>query len=107
MAPQMTVTLRSLSFRAVALLVLGGFSLGAAAQIHRCKDESGQLVISDRPCEANPSMQGARQGSADATGHRIAAPQMANVRLRESESEAAYAFIPERAVRSTRQSDSK
>ncbi|MDM0045453.1 DUF4124 domain-containing protein [Variovorax dokdonensis] len=96
----MPALFHSYARRATVLLVLSGASLGVAAQIHRCKDESGQLVISDRPCEANPSMQGSQQGSSDAVASRIAAPQMAAVRLRDAD--AAYAFIPERDGRPTR-----
>ncbi|HYP84541.1 DUF4124 domain-containing protein [Variovorax sp.] len=77
-----------------AMLLFAGLALDAHAQIHRCKDENGQTVISDRPCEGNAPGLEPRQGSADRVAARIAAPDM--ISIRAGQSEAAYAFIPER-----------
>jgi hypothetical protein len=81
--------------RVILLCSLAAASFAAAAQIHRCKDENGQTVISDRPCTADNSAQEARRAPAGSAVDRIAAPQMASARARELA--ARYDFIPERA----------
>lgn len=40
-------------WKTIALACLGLAALAAAAQVHRCKDPSGALVFSDRPCTNN------------------------------------------------------
>lgn len=37
-------------WRTIAAACLGLAALSAGAQVHRCKDPSGELVFSDRPC---------------------------------------------------------
>ena len=81
--------------RALVLVSLAAASLAATAQIHRCKDENGQTVISDRPCGADTLAQEGRRASTGTAADRIAAPQMASARARELA--ARYDFIPDRA----------
>lgn len=92
--------------RTVLIVALSAASFAASAQIHRCKDEKGQTILSDRPCAtadaaAQQSSNGAGAGAVD----RIAAPQMINARMRDMSAQ--YDFIPDRSTRSssaTRQS---
>ena len=86
-------TLRPSTVRSLAVLVLCSWATLAAAEIHRCKEANGQVVISDRPCGASfdgPPMQSTSAGT---TVDRIAAPQMYGSRPPE---EGRYDFIPDR-----------
>jgi len=84
--------------RTVLVIALGVASFAASAQIHRCKDEKGQTILSDRPCATADAAAQQSGGSAGAVD-RIAAPQMVNARMRDMSAQ--YDFIPERATRST------
>lgn len=84
--------------RAALVLALGASSIVASAQIHRCKDDKGQTILSDRPCAtadavAQQSSTGGNMGAVD----RIAAPQMINARMRDMSAQ--YDFIPDQAAR--------
>jgi len=83
--------------RSVLVAGLTVASFAASAQIHRCKDDKGQTVLSDRPCataDAAAQPEGSRSvGALD----RLAAPQMINARMRDMSGQ--YDFIPERASR--------
>lgn len=83
---------RSLLVAAIAVA-----SFAASAQIHRCKDDKGQTILSDRPCtagDAAASQDGARSaGAVD----RLAAPEMLSARMRDVSAQ--YDFIPERTAR--------
>ena len=83
--------------RTVLVLALGAASFAASAQIHRCKDEKGQTILSDRPC-ATPEA-AAQQDSGRNVGalDRIAAPQMVSARVRDQSAQ--YDFIPDRSAR--------
>ncbi|MBS0451135.1 MAG: DUF4124 domain-containing protein [Proteobacteria bacterium] len=91
--------------RSLLVVALAAASFAASAQIHRCKDDKGQTILSDRPCataDAIAQQEGSRNsGAVD----RLAAPQMVNARTRDMSGQ--YEFIPDRAARpvaQTRQS---
>ena len=78
--------------RTIVLLSLCAASAMASAQVHRCKDERGQTVLSDRPCGSafsGPTLQSSALGSG---ADRLAAPQMHSARVREGGGQ--YDFIP-------------
>ena len=84
--------------RRALVIALGAASLAASAQIHRCKDEKGQTILSDRPCTVSTeAQQAAPKGTAGGAVDRIAAPQMVSARMRDMSAQ--YDFIPDRAVR--------
>lgn len=63
----------------------------ASAEIHRCKDERGQTVLSDRPCGSafsGPTLQSNTLGSG---ADRLAVPQMHGAHAREVSGQ--YDFI--------------
>lgn len=39
-------------WKTIAFICVGFFAVSASAQVHRCKDVTGKLVFSDRPCES-------------------------------------------------------
>ena len=84
-------------FRSLLVAALAVASFAASAQIHRCKDDKGQTILSDRPCataDAAAQQQGSRpSGAVD----RLAAPQMISARTRDMSGQ--YDFIPDRAAR--------
>ena len=83
----------------IALIgALGAASFAASAQIHRCKDDKGQIILSDRPCAtADAAAQQEASRHAGAAVDRIAAPEMVSARMRDMSSQ--YEFIPDRASR--------
>ena len=84
--------------RSALVIAIGVASFAASAQIHRCKDDKGQTILSDRPCataDAAAQQEGSRNSSAV---DRIAAPQMVSARMRDMSAQ--YDFIPDRATRS-------
>lgn len=83
--------------RAIVLVSLAAASMTATAQIHRCKDENGQTILSDRPCGADAARQDAPKGAAGGAVDRISAPQMVSARARDMASQ--YDFIPDRGAR--------
>ncbi len=88
--------------RTVLVIALGAASFAASAQIHRCKDDKGQTILSDRPCataDAAAAQQPSSSGSSAGAVDRIAAPQMISARMRDMSAQ--YDFIPDRTTRST------
>ncbi|HEX3141610.1 MAG TPA: DUF4124 domain-containing protein, partial [Rhizobacter sp.] len=85
--------------QAVLVLILAASSAVASAEIHRCKDDSGQTVLSDRPCGADNAAQDAHKRSVGVVADRIAAPEMVSARTRELASQ--YEFISERGGRAS------
>ncbi len=85
-------------FRSVLVTALAVASFAASAQIHRCKDDKGQTILSDRPC-ATPDAAAQQQASRSGSGavDRLAAPQMISARMRDMSGQ--YDFIPDRAAR--------
>jgi Domain of unknown function (DUF4124) len=81
--------------RMTLLLGLCAVSALASAQIHRCKDDSGQMVLSDRPCGAEASGQPQKSASAGNVVDRLAAPEMHGGRAQESSGQ--YDFIPDQS----------
>ena len=78
--------------RTIALASLCVVSAAASAEIHRCKDERGQTVLSDRPCGSAFSGQTLKSGALGDGADHVAAPQMHSVRTREGSGQ--YDFIP-------------
>ena len=87
--------------RTVLVIALGVASFAASAQIHRCKDEKGQTILSDRPCATADAAAQQPPGGNGGGGavDRIAAPQMISARMRDMSAQ--YDFIPDRATRSS------
>jgi hypothetical protein len=83
--------------RVILTLALATASLAVSAQIHRCKDEHGQTVLSDRPCGADAARQDAPKGATGGASDRISAPQMVSVRMRDTAGQ--YDFISDRGAR--------
>lgn len=84
-------------FRSLIVVAIACASFAASAQIHRCKDDKGQTILSDRPCataDATAQQEGSRNSSAV---DRLAAPEMISARLRDTSSH--YEFIPDRTAR--------
>lgn len=79
------------------VLALGAASFVASAQIHRCKDDKGQTILSDRPCATADAAAQQESGRSAGAVDRIAAPQMISARLRDMSTQ--YDFIPDRAAR--------
>jgi hypothetical protein len=82
------------------ILVLGicAASAMASAEIHRCKDENGRTVLTDRPCGAASA--GPTPQSALGTGiDRIDAPEMNGGRSRDSGAQ--YEILQVRSTRGT------
>ncbi|HET7837542.1 MAG TPA: DUF4124 domain-containing protein [Variovorax sp.] len=77
--------------RTIAVWSLCAASTMAAAEIHRCKDERGQTVLSDRPCGSAFSGQPLQSNTLGSGADRLAAPQMHSVRAREGGGQ--YDFI--------------
>jgi hypothetical protein len=69
--------------RTIALWSLCAASTLAAAEIHRCKDERGQTILSDRPCGSTFSGQPLQSSTPGSGVDRLAAPQMHSARARE------------------------
>ena len=62
--------------RSLLLTSLCAASAMASAEIHRCKDEQGQTVLSDRPCGASTSVAPLESTKVGSTVDRLAAPDM-------------------------------
>lgn len=78
--------------RTIVVLGLCAASAMASAEIHRCKDEHGQTVLSDRPCGAAFSGQPLQSATLGGGADRLAAPDMHAVRVRDAGGQ--YDFIP-------------
>jgi hypothetical protein len=77
--------------RTILVCGLCAASTMAAAEIHRCKDERGQTVLSDRPCGSTFSGQPLQSNTTGGGVDRLAAPQMPSARAREGGGQ--YEFI--------------
>lgn len=91
--------------RSLLAIAIAAASFAASAQIHRCKDDKGQTILSDRPCataDAVAQQEGSRNsGAVD----RLAAPQMIGARMRDMSGQ--YDFIPDRTARPATSRQSK
>lgn len=97
----MQITVSQLALSAFVLSFCAASTM-AMAEIHRCKDESGQTVMSDRPCGAayaGPALQSTSGHGAD----RLAVPDMH--RLRDGGAGGQYDFIPDRSSHADRHSE--
>ena len=83
--------------RPAFVVVLAGASFVASAQIHRCKDEKGQTILSDRPCATADATTQQESSKNSGAVDRLSAPQMINARMRDMSAQ--YDFIPERGGR--------
>ena len=91
-------------YRSVLVVAIACASFAASAQIHRCKDDKGQTILSDRPCATADAAAQQEGGKNSGAVDRLAVPQMISARMRDMSSQ--YDFIPDRAGRpasSTRQ----
>ena len=77
--------------RTIALVGLCAASAMASAEVHRCKDERGQTVLSDRPCGSAFSGQPLQSNTLGSGADRLAAPQMHSIRARDGGGQ--YDFI--------------
>lgn len=78
--------------RTIVVFSICAASAMASAEIHRCKDDRGQTVLSDRPCGAAFSGQALQSTAFGGGADRIAAPSMPGMRTREAGG--SYDFIP-------------
>ncbi|MBS0343698.1 MAG: DUF4124 domain-containing protein [Proteobacteria bacterium] len=86
--------------RSVLVVALAAASFAASAQIHRCKDDKGQTILSDRPCAtADAAAQQQSDSRASGAVDRLAAPQMVSARMRDMSGQ--YDFIPDQTARPT------
>ncbi|MGO4394201.1 DUF4124 domain-containing protein [Variovorax sp. M-6] len=78
--------------RTIVVFSICAASAVASAEIHRCKDERGQTVLSDRPCGSAFSGQPLQSGAHGSGADRLAVPDMHTVRVRGGGGQ--YDFIP-------------
>lgn len=87
-------------FQVTLLLALGITSVSASAEIHRCKDDKGQTVLSDRPCGAAFNGDPLRSTSSGTGADRVTAAEMRTGRT--GDAAAQYSFMVDHASRSSR-----
>ncbi len=88
--------------RTLLVTSLCAASAMASAEIHRCKDDQGQTVLSDRPCGASTSVAPLESTKVGSTVDRLSAPDM---HASHPQDGSQYDFIREQNGRSDRRSD--
>ncbi|MBO9513873.1 MAG: DUF4124 domain-containing protein [Variovorax sp.] len=92
-------------FQAALVLAMGIMSVSAGAEIHRCKDDKGQTVLSDRPCGAAFSGDTLRSNAPGSGADRVAAAEMRTGRSGDAASR--YSFMADHASRVSRKASEK
>jgi hypothetical protein len=87
-------------FQATLALALGITSVSALAEIHRCKDDKGQTVLSDRPCGAAFNGDPLRSSAPGNGADRVTAAEMRTGRT--GDAAAQYSVMADLASRSSR-----
>ena len=87
-------------FQASLVIAMGIASISASAEIHRCKDDKGQTVLSDRPCGAAFTGDTLRSSSLGTGADRVSAAEMRTART--GDVAAQYSFMADHASRSSR-----
>ena len=87
-------------FQAALVIAMGIASISASAEIHRCKDDKGQTVLSDRPCGAAFTGDTLRSSSLGTGADRVTAAEMRTGRT--GDVAAQYSFMADHASRSSR-----
>ncbi|SEA79412.1 DUF4124 domain-containing protein [Variovorax sp. YR216] len=87
-------------FQAALVVAIGITSISASAEIHRCKDDKGQTVLSDRPCGAAFTGDTLRSSSPGNGADRLTATEMRTGRT--GDAAAQYSFMADHASRSSR-----
>jgi hypothetical protein len=88
--------------RTLLVASLCAASAMASAEIHRCKDDQGQTVLSDRPCGASTSVAPLESTKVGSSVDRLAAPDM---HASHPQDGSQYDFIRQQNGRSERRSD--
>jgi len=91
--------------QAALVIALGITSISASAEIHRCKDDKGQTVLSDRPCGAAFTGDTLRSSSLGTGADRVSAAEMRTGRT--GDPAAQYSFMAEHASRSSRKTSER
>lgn len=92
-------------FQAAIVLAMGITSASAFAEIHRCKDDKGQTVLSDRPCGAAYNGDHLRSTALGTGADRVAAAEMRTGR--SSDVAAQYSLVADHASRPARRPSAK
>ena len=92
-------------FQATLLFALGITSVSALAEIHRCKDDKGQTVLSDRPCGAAFTGDTLRSSGLGTGADRLKAAEMRTGRT--GDAAAQYSFMADQASRSSRKASER
>src|SRR5690242_12695700 len=92
-------------FQAALLTAMSIAFVPAAAEIHRCKDDKGQTVLSDRPCGAAFVGDSLRSSTPGTGADRVSAAEMRTGRT--GDAAAQYSLIADHASRSSRRASDK
>ena len=84
-------------FQAALSIAMGMASVSASAEIHRCKDDKGQTVLSDRPCGAAFTGDTLRSSTLGSGADRVTAAEMRTGR--SGDGAAQYSFMADHASR--------
>lgn len=91
--------------RAAVVLAIAAAAASASAEIHRCKDDRGQTVLSDRPCGAAFAGDALRPNALGSGADKVAAGEMRTAHGRDMTAQ--YSFIADQASRSARRSSER
>jgi hypothetical protein len=92
-------------FRVAVVLAVGAIGASASAEIHRCKDDRGQTVLSDRPCGAAYDGDPLRSSASGAGAARVNAGEMRTGQTRDLAAQ--YSFMADLNARPARRSSDK
>jgi hypothetical protein len=92
-------------FRVAIVLAVSAIGASASAEIHRCKDDRGQTVLSDRPCGAAYVGDPLRSSALGTGPDKLAAGEMRTDHGKDLSAD--YAFIADRPSRSARRPSDK
>ena len=92
-------------FQAALVIAMGITSVSASAEIHRCKDDKGQTILSDRPCGAAFNGDTLRSSGVGNGAERLNAAEMRTGRT--GDAAAQYSFMADQASRSSRKASER
>ncbi|MBO9648378.1 MAG: DUF4124 domain-containing protein [Variovorax sp.] len=92
-------------FQASLVIALGITSVSAFAEIHRCKDDKGQTILSDRPCGAAFTGDTLRSSTLGTGADRVTAAEMRTGR--SGDAAAQYSFMADHSSRSSRKASDR
>jgi hypothetical protein len=91
--------------RVAVVLAMGAIGASASAEIHRCKDDRGQTVLSDRPCGAVYVGDPLRSNALGTGADKVAAGEMRTGQSKDLSAQ--YSFIADRTSHSARRSSDR